>query len=81
MLLNAALLATRCAGTDCRSADGTKTRTYRCAMTAAQRCAKAASESATMIEESIANCATGKTRLYDVALSIRAITEESSKVK
>jgi len=46
-----------------------------------QRCAQAANESATMIEESIANCATGKTRLADVAVSIRAITEESSKVK
>ena len=46
-----------------------------------QRCAQAASDSAAMIEESIAKCESGKVRLNEVTAAIRAITEESSKVK
>jgi methyl-accepting chemotaxis protein len=46
-----------------------------------QRCAQAASESAAMIEESIAKCESGKTRLDDVTAAIRDVTEESSRVK
>jgi methyl-accepting chemotaxis protein/methyl-accepting chemotaxis protein-1 (serine sensor receptor) len=46
-----------------------------------QRCAQAAKDSAGMIEESIAKCVSGKARLDDVTAAIRAVTEESSKVK
>jgi len=46
-----------------------------------QRCAQAASDSAAMIEESIAKCEGGKTKLDDVTAAIRAVTDESSKVK
>jgi methyl-accepting chemotaxis protein len=46
-----------------------------------QRCAQAARESATMIEESIAKCESGKSKLDDVTTAIRSVTEESSKVK
>jgi methyl-accepting chemotaxis protein len=46
-----------------------------------QRCAQAASESAAMIEESIAKCESGKTKLDDVTAAIRAVTDESTKVK
>jgi methyl-accepting chemotaxis protein len=46
-----------------------------------QRCAQAASESAAMIEESIAKCVSGKSKLDHVTTAIRAVTEESSKVK
>lgn len=46
-----------------------------------QRCAQAASESAVMIEESIAKCESGKARLDDVTSAIQSVTEESSKVK
>jgi methyl-accepting chemotaxis protein len=46
-----------------------------------QRCAQAARDSAVMIEESIAKCDSGKTKLNDVTEAIRAVTEESSRVK
>jgi methyl-accepting chemotaxis protein len=46
-----------------------------------QRCAQAASDSAAMIEESIAKCESGKVRLSEVTAAIHAVTEESSKVK
>jgi methyl-accepting chemotaxis protein len=46
-----------------------------------QRCAQAASDSSLMITESIAKCESGKARLDDVTAAIRAITEESTKVK
>jgi methyl-accepting chemotaxis protein len=46
-----------------------------------QRCAQAASDSTLMIDESIAKCVSGKARLDDVTAAIRAVTEESSKVK
>jgi methyl-accepting chemotaxis protein len=46
-----------------------------------QRCAQAASDSAAMIQESIAKCKSGKSRLDDVTAAIRDVTEESSKVK
>jgi methyl-accepting chemotaxis protein/methyl-accepting chemotaxis protein-1 (serine sensor receptor) len=46
-----------------------------------QRCARAASDSAAMIEESISKCVSGKTKLDDVTNAIRAVTDESTKVK
>jgi len=47
----------------------------------AQRCAQAANDTATLIEESIAKSNDGKTKVDQVATAIRAITEESDKVK
>ncbi|MFY9723931.1 MAG: methyl-accepting chemotaxis protein [Bryobacteraceae bacterium] len=47
----------------------------------AQRCAQAAKDTAAFIEESIAKSNDGKTKVDQVATAIRAITEESSKVK
>jgi methyl-accepting chemotaxis protein/methyl-accepting chemotaxis protein-1 (serine sensor receptor) len=47
----------------------------------AQRCAQAAKDTAALIEESIANSNDGKTKVDQVAVAIRAITEESAKVK
>ncbi len=47
----------------------------------AQRCAQAANDTADLIEESIAKSNEGKTKVDQVAVAIRAITEESSKVK
>jgi methyl-accepting chemotaxis protein len=46
-----------------------------------QRCAQAAHDSATIIEESIAKSHSGKVKVEEVTTAIRAITEESSKVK
>jgi HAMP domain-containing protein len=46
-----------------------------------QRCAQAASDSAAMIEESMGKCESGKSRLDDVTAAIKAVTEESLKVK
>ena len=47
----------------------------------AQRCAQAAKDTASLIEESIAKSNDGKTKVDQVAVAIRAITEESAKVK
>ncbi|MGD0580013.1 MAG: methyl-accepting chemotaxis protein, partial [Bryobacteraceae bacterium] len=47
----------------------------------AQRCAQAAKDTAALIEESIAKSNDGKTKVDQVATAIRAITEESGKVK
>ena len=47
----------------------------------AQRCAQAAKDTAELIEESIAKSNDGKTKVDQVAVAIRAITEESAKVK
>jgi methyl-accepting chemotaxis protein/methyl-accepting chemotaxis protein-1 (serine sensor receptor) len=47
----------------------------------AQRCAQAAKDTAELIEESITKSNDGKTKVDQVAVAIRAITEESSKVK
>ncbi len=47
----------------------------------AQRCAQAAKDTAGLIEESIANSADGKVKVDQVAVAIRAIADESSKVK
>jgi len=47
----------------------------------AQRCARAARDTATLIEESIARSTDGKTKVDQVAGSIRTITEDASKVK
>jgi methyl-accepting chemotaxis protein len=47
----------------------------------AQRCAQAAKDTAVLIEESIAKSNDGKTKVDQVATAIRAITEESAKVK
>ena len=47
----------------------------------AQRCAQAAKDTAALIEESIAKSNDGKTKVDQVAVSIRAITEETSTVK
>jgi methyl-accepting chemotaxis protein/methyl-accepting chemotaxis protein-1 (serine sensor receptor) len=46
-----------------------------------QRCAQAAKDTAALIEESIAKSNDGKSKVDQVAGAIRAITEESSKVK
>jgi methyl-accepting chemotaxis protein/methyl-accepting chemotaxis protein-1 (serine sensor receptor) len=47
----------------------------------AQRCAQAARDTATLIEESIAKSGDGKVRVDDVTTAIRVITAESQKVK
>ena len=47
----------------------------------AQRCAQAAKDTASLIEESIAKSHDGKTKVDQVAVAIRAITEVSGKVK
>jgi len=47
----------------------------------AQRCAQAAKDTSALIEESIAKSNDGKTKVDQVASAIRAITEESGKVK
>jgi methyl-accepting chemotaxis protein len=47
----------------------------------AQRCAQAAKDTSALIEESIAKSNDGKTKVDQVATAIRAITEESSRVK
>jgi len=47
----------------------------------AQRSAQAARDTASLIEESIAKSNGGKTKVDQVALAIRGITEESGKVK
>jgi methyl-accepting chemotaxis protein len=47
----------------------------------AQRCAQAAKDTASLIEESIAKSDDGKTKVDQVATAIRAITEESAKIK
>jgi methyl-accepting chemotaxis protein/methyl-accepting chemotaxis protein-1 (serine sensor receptor) len=46
-----------------------------------QRCAQAAKDTAALIEESIAKSGDGKSKVDQVAGAIRAITEESSRVK
>lgn len=47
----------------------------------AQRCAQAAKDTASLIEESVVNARTGGTRLNEVADVIRSITESAVKVK
>jgi methyl-accepting chemotaxis protein len=47
----------------------------------AQRCAQAAKDTAALIEESIAKSNDGKTKVDQVAVAIRAVTEEAGKVK
>ena len=47
----------------------------------AQRCAQAAKDTAGLIEESITNSADGKVKVDQVAVAIRAIADESTKVK
>jgi methyl-accepting chemotaxis protein len=47
----------------------------------AQRCAQAAKDTALLIEESILKSNDGKARVDQVEIAIRAITEESVKVK
>jgi methyl-accepting chemotaxis protein/methyl-accepting chemotaxis protein-1 (serine sensor receptor) len=47
----------------------------------AQRCAQAAKDTAALIEESIVKSNDGKTKVDQVAVAIRAITEDSAKVK
>jgi methyl-accepting chemotaxis protein/methyl-accepting chemotaxis protein-1 (serine sensor receptor) len=47
----------------------------------AQRCAQAAKDTASLIEESIAKSNDGKVKVDQVATMIRAITDEASKVK
>ncbi len=47
----------------------------------AQRCAQAAKDTASLIEESIAKSNDGKVKVDQVASMIRAITEESARVK
>jgi len=47
----------------------------------AQRCAQADKDTAALIEESIAKSNDGKVKVDQVAMAIRAITEESAKVK
>ncbi|MFN7994814.1 MAG: methyl-accepting chemotaxis protein [Bryobacteraceae bacterium] len=47
----------------------------------AQRCAQAAKDTATLIEESIAKSNDGKVKVDQVATAIRSISEESAKVK
>ena len=47
----------------------------------AQRCAQAAKDTAALIEESIVKSNDGKTKVDQVAVAIRAITEESAKVR
>jgi len=47
----------------------------------AQRCAQAAKDTATLIEDSITKSNDGKTKVDEVAAAIRVITEESAKIK
>ncbi len=47
----------------------------------AQRCAQAAKDTAVLIEESIVKSNDGQSKVDQVAVAIRAITEESAKVK
>jgi methyl-accepting chemotaxis protein/methyl-accepting chemotaxis protein-1 (serine sensor receptor) len=47
----------------------------------AQRCAQAAKDTAELIEESIAKSNNGKVKVDQVATAIRAITEETAKMK
>ena len=47
----------------------------------AQRCATAALDTASLIEESIAKSNDGKTKLEQVAKAVRSITESAGKVK
>ncbi|MBI4903671.1 MAG: hypothetical protein HY820_08550 [Acidobacteria bacterium] len=47
----------------------------------AQRCAQAAKDTATLIEESIAKSNDGKVKVNQVAMAIRSITAESAKLK
>lgn len=47
----------------------------------AQRCAQAAKDTAALIEDSIAKSNEGQTRIGEMAVAIRAITEESAKVR
>jgi methyl-accepting chemotaxis protein/methyl-accepting chemotaxis protein-1 (serine sensor receptor) len=47
----------------------------------AQRCAQAAKDTSALIEESIAKSSEGKTKVDYVSQAMRAITEESAKVK
>ena len=47
----------------------------------AQRCAQAAKDTASLIEESIAKSNDGKTKVDQVAAAIREITEESANIK
>jgi methyl-accepting chemotaxis protein/methyl-accepting chemotaxis protein-1 (serine sensor receptor) len=47
----------------------------------AQRCAQAAKDTASLIEESIAKSNDGKTKVDQVAVAIQTITEESAQVK
>jgi len=47
----------------------------------AQRCAQAARDTASLIEESIVKSSDGKTKVDQVAVAIRAITEEAARVK
>jgi methyl-accepting chemotaxis protein/methyl-accepting chemotaxis protein-1 (serine sensor receptor) len=47
----------------------------------AQRCAQAARDTASLIEESIAKSNDGKMKVDQVAVAIRSITEESARVK
>ena len=47
----------------------------------AQRCAQAAKETAALIEESVAKSNDGKNKVDQVAVAIRAITNESNQIK
>ena len=47
----------------------------------AQRCAQAARDTAALIEESIARSGDGKTKVDQVATSIRSVTEEAARMK
>ena len=47
----------------------------------AQRCAQAASDTATLIEESIMRSTGGKTKVDQVADAIRSVTEDSTRIK
>lgn len=49
--------------------------------TLAQRCAQAARDTSTLIADSISKSNEGKTKVDQVAGAVRAITEESTKVK
>jgi methyl-accepting chemotaxis protein len=47
----------------------------------AQRCAQAAKDTASLIEESVRKSSTGKTKVDEVAASIRSMTDEAARVK
>lgn len=47
----------------------------------AQRCAQAAQDTTALIEESVVKSSDGKTRVDQVAVAIRVVTEEAGKVK